>query len=136
MVGIIVSADRRTKDSVRIRYSIKSAIVQMPMPCFSLNFSREGILAMVPSSSITSHMTPAGFMPARRAMSTEPSVCPALTITPPSLALSGKICPGLTRSRGLASSATAVKTVVARSAAEMPVVTPHLASIETVKPVP
>jgi hypothetical protein len=42
---------------------------------------------------------------------------------------------GRVRSPALASSATAAATVVARSAAEMPVVTPHLASMETVNPV-
>ena len=135
-VGIMVSAARWTKDSVRMRYSIKSSMVQIPTPCFSLNFSSAGIRAIVPSSSITSQITPAGVNPAKRARSIEPSVCPALTITPPLLALNGNICPGRTRSRGRQSSATAVKMVVARSCAEIPVLTPQRASIDTVKPVP
>src|SRR6185295_17627776 len=46
------------------------------------------------------------------------------------------MCPGCTRSPGLASAATAARTVRARSAAEMPVVTPSAASIDTVKLVP
>jgi len=44
--------------------------------------------------------------------------------------------PGWTRSSGFASFATAACTVRARSAAEMPVVTPSAASMETVKLVP
>ena len=46
------------------------------------------------------------------------------------------MCPGWTRSEGFASRATAACTVRARSAAEMPVVTPVAASIETVNAVP
>ena len=91
--------------------------------------------AMEPSSFMISQITPAGFNPASLARSTDPSVCPVLTSTPPVRARSGNICPGLTRSSGLASSATAVLTVCALSAAEMPVVTPLFASMETVKAV-
>ncbi len=71
-----------------------------------------------------------------RARSQPASVCPARTRTPPGSALTGKMCPGWTMSVGLASAATAARTVRARSAAEMPVVTPSAASIETVKFVP
>ena len=110
-------------------------MVHIPMLCSSLNFFKEGILAIVPSSFIISHITPAGVSPASLAISTEPSVCPALTITPPSFARSGKMCPGLVRSDGFASFFMAVNTVVALSAADIPVVTPSLASIETVNPV-
>ena len=60
------------------------------------------------------------FSPARRARSTEPSVWPVRTSTPPLRARMGKTWPGLTRSSGRALSATAVRMVVARSAAEMP----------------
>src|SRR5690606_26161620 len=55
--------------------------------------------------------------------------------TPPSRALRGKTWPGRERSDGRASSRIAVRIVVARSCAEMPVVTPSRASIETVKAV-
>ena len=51
-------------------------------------------------------------------------------------ARSGKTCPGRARSFGTASSAMAARMVVARSAAEIPVVTPWRASIDTVKAVP
>ena len=92
--------------------------------------------AIVPSSFMISQITPAGRRPARRARSTEPSVCPARRSTPPSRARSGKMWPGRTRSVGRASSRIAVRIVCARSAAEMPVVTPSRASIEIVKAVP
>ena len=39
--------------------------------------------AIVPSSFMISQITPAGFSPASRARSTEPSVCPARRSTPP-----------------------------------------------------
>ena len=45
-------------------------------------------------------MTPAGFIPANRARSTEPSVCPVRTRTPPLCAFSGKTWPGETKSSG------------------------------------
>ena len=48
------------------------------------------------------------------------------------LAFSGKTWPGWTRSRGRALGSIATWIVRARSAAEMPVVTPSRASIETV----
>ena len=80
--------------------------------------------AIEPSSLMISQITPAGSNPARRARSTEPSVCPDLTSTPPSRAQMGKTCPGETMLAGLALGETAVLIVVARSAAEIPVVTP------------
>ena len=92
--------------------------------------------AMVPSSFIISQITPAPFTLAIRARSTEPSVWPGRLKTPPFLARNGKICPGRAKSLGRAPSATAAKIVVARSAAEMPVVTPSLASIDSRKAVP
>ena len=90
---------------------------------------------MVPSSFITSQITPAGISPASRARSTLPSVCPARTSTPPLRARSGKMCPGRTRSSGRASGLMAALMVVARSAALMPVVTPRAASMLTVNAV-
>ena len=45
---------------------------------------------MVPSSFMISQMTPEGSSPARRERSTEASVCPARTSTPPSRARRGK----------------------------------------------
>ena len=91
---------------------------------------------MVPSSFMISQITAAGEQPAMAARSQPASVWPARISTPPSTACSGKMWPGCTRSAGWALRATAACTVRARSAAEMPVVTPSAASIDTVKAVP
>ena len=88
---------------------------------------------MVPSSLRISTITDAGSKPARRAKSHPASVCPARINTPPCSAINGKTWPGCTISPGFASLATASCTVFALSAAEIPVVTPVEASIETVK---
>ncbi len=50
--------------------------------------------AISPSSRMISQITPEGFSPAIRARSTEASVCPARTSTPPLRARSGKTWPG------------------------------------------
>ena len=84
---------------------------------------------------MTSQITPAGIRPARRARSTAASVWPVRSSTPPSLAFSGKTWPGWTRSSGCECGSIATWIVRARSAAEMPVVTPSRASTETVKAV-
>ena len=63
------------------------------------------------------------------------SVCPALTSTPPSLARSGKTCPGRAISSGLVAGSTTAFIVSALSCTEMPVVTLCLASMDTVKAV-
>ncbi len=112
-----------------------SATVTILMLYSLANSSRSGMRAMVPSSFMTSQMTPAGFSPAKRERSTEPSVCPVRTRVPPFRDRKGKMCPGLTMSSGLTSSAMAVRIVWARSAALMPVDTPLRASMETVKAV-
>ena len=77
-------------------------------------------------------MTPDGLRPARRARSTAASVWPARSRTPPARLFSGKMWPGWTISRGVACGSIATWIVRARSCAEMPVVTPWRASIETV----
>src|SRR6266545_1355502 len=118
-VGSRTEVVRSTSFSVRRRYSIRSAT-----------------RAIVPSSFITSHTTPAGLRPARRARSTAASVCPARSSTPPGRALSGKTCPGWTRSCGPLLGSIATWIVRERSPAEIPVETPSRASIETVKAVP
>src|SRR5918995_5673719 len=104
--------------------------------CSLENFSRSGTLAIVPSSFMISQITPAGFIPASLARSTAASVWPARCKTPPGLARKGKTWPGMTRSSGPVASSTATLQVCARSAAEIPVETPSLASMETVKAVP
>ncbi len=70
------------------------------MSCSRQNSVSSGTRAMVPSSFMISQITPAGTSPARRARSTEASVCPARTSTPPLRARSGKMCPGRARSLG------------------------------------
>ena len=90
---------------------------------------------MLPSGFMTSQMTPAGWQPARRARSTEASVCPVRSSTPPERARSGKMWPGWIRSRAPMAGSTATLIVCARSAVEMPVAMPSRASIETVKAV-
>src|SRR5919107_625301 len=112
------------------------ATVTIFTPCSLENFSRSGTRAIVPSSFITSHITPAGLKPARRARSTAASVWPARCNTPPGRARSGKTWPGISRSSGPVASSTATRQVCALSAAEIPVVIPSLASILAVKAVP
>ena len=79
-----------------------------------------------------SQITPAGMQPASRARSTEASVWPVRSSTPPGRALSGLTWPPLTMSCGPFAGSTATRIVCARSAALMPVVTPSRASIVTV----
>ncbi len=71
-----------------------------------------------------------------RQRSTEASVWPARFSTPPVCARSGNMWPGRSRSDGRVFGSIAVRTVAARSAAEMPVVVRPRASIETVNAVP
>jgi hypothetical protein len=89
----------------------------------------------VPSSFITSQMTPAGIRPARRARSTLASVWPVRSSTPPSFDRKGKMWPGVTRSPGPEWGSIATWIVWARSCAEIPVLTPSAASIVTVNAV-
>ena len=99
------------------------------------NFASWGTRAIVPSSFMTSQMTPAGYSPAMRARSTAASVWPARTMTPPVRDRSGNMWPGRARSDGLVAGSMAVSAVIARSAAEMPVVVRPFASIGTQKAV-
>ncbi|SVJ71125.1 Uncharacterised protein [Klebsiella pneumoniae] len=111
-------------------------MVPILIPCSAANASSSGRRAMLPSSFITSQITPDGSNPAIRARSQAASVCPARARVPPGWAISGKMWPGLTMSAATAFFAAAACTVRARSAAEMPVVTPSAASMETVNLVP
>ena len=76
-----------------------------------------------PSSSMISQITPAGASPASRARSTDASVCPMRTSTPPSRARNGNVWPGRKKSLPLASGSSSARIVLARSCAEIPVVT-------------
>ena len=104
-------------------------------PCSAANSCKSGRRAMVPSSFMISQMTAVGEHPAIAARSHPASVWPARISTPPSTACSGKMWPGCTRSCAVAFLATAACTVRARSAADMPVVTPSAASMDTVNAV-
>ena len=64
------------------------------------------------------------------------SVWPERISTPPSLAISGKIWPGRTKSLAPILPLASARTVLARCSAEMPVVRPWRTSTETVKAVP
>ena len=92
-------------------------------------------LAIVPSSFIISQITAELFFFANLDISTEASVWPALTKTPPSLAIIGNTWPGDTISVFFTFFLDAILIVLALSFAEIPVVIPFLASIDIVKAV-
>ncbi len=134
-VGIIASATRMgvplmlqpVPDQLRDRHHLH--VVQ-------LGRTRPGpaTRAIVPSSFMISQITPAGASPAIRARSTDASVCPARTRTPPLRARSGKTCPWPRQVvGGRPRDSIATRMVCARSAAEIPVVTPWRASTLGVK---
>ena len=104
-------------------------------PCSCAKPMRSGKRAMLPSSFIISQITPDGLSPASREISMAASVWPARTKTPPSRARNGNTCPGVAMSAAVLLESIATATVLARSWAEIPVVTPSRASIEMVKAV-
>ena len=103
--------------------------------CFLENFIRSGNLAISPLSFIISQITPEGLEFANLAISTTASVWPALIREPPSFDIRGKTCPGVVISFFVELISIAVLIVKDLSAADMPVVTPSVASIETVNAV-
>jgi hypothetical protein len=124
-----------TSVSVRLRYSIRSAMVPIFSPCSAANSCRSGRRAMVPSSFMISQITAAGVQPAMAARSQPASVWPARISTPPRRPAAercGPAAPGRCLCVGRHGSLHGA----ARSAAEMPVVTPSAASMDTVKAVP
>ena len=82
-----------------------------------------------------SQITAELFFLANLDISTDASVCPALTSTPPSLAIIGKTWPGETISFFLTFFCDAILIVLALSFADIPVVIPFFASIEIAKAV-
>ena len=68
-----------------------------------------------------------------RARSTDASVWPARTSTPPCRARNGKTWPGRARSAGRVPESMAARIVVARSEALIPVVVPRRASMDSVE---
>jgi hypothetical protein len=125
-----------TSDSLRLRCSIRSAMVPIFRPCSAANSCRSGRRAMVPSSFMISQITAAGcsrpWRPGRNRLRYGRRAS-ARRRRPPAAGRCGRAGPGR---RALALGATAACTVRARSAAEMPVVTPSAASMDTVKAVP
>ena len=83
-----------TKDSVRLRYSMRSAMVPILRPCSAAKICRSGKRAMVPSSFMISQITEEGLHPAIVPKSHPASVWPARMSTPPSTACKGKMWPG------------------------------------------
>ncbi len=75
--------------SVRRRWATRSAIEIISSPCSSANSRNAFARIIEPSSCTISQITPAGVSPASRARSTDASVCPVRTRTPPSMARSG-----------------------------------------------
>src|ERR1035437_7476879 len=135
-VGMAPSATRRMNFSCFIRWRIRSATESIFRLWSFENSTSCGTRAMVPSWFMISQITPAGVSPARRARSTLASVCPARTSTPPSRARNGNMCPGRARSLARQAGSTVCRMVRVRSAAEIPVVTPSRASIDSQNAVP
>ena len=94
-------ADFSTSDSLRLRWSIRSAMVPIFRPCSRANSRsgrqpRHGAVVLHDLADHRGGRSP----PCRRGRS-RPSVWPARISTPPSTACSGKMWPGCTRSEGL-----------------------------------
>src|SRR6266446_1606587 len=115
---------------------MRSAMVMRLRPCASANRSTAAPRITVPSSFMSSESTPTGGRPASRHRSMHASVWPERISTPPSRATSGKTWPGRTKSAAPLLGLASARTVLVRSSAEMPVVSPWRTSTETVKAVP
>ena len=98
----------------------------MVKPCSRAKARTSSPRLTVPSSLTSSAITPTGGKPASRARSTAASVWPERISVPPGLAISGKTCPGRTKSSAAAFPLASARTVLQRSSAEMPVVSPIL----------
>src|SRR6185437_10523342 len=104
--------------------------------CLSAKACTCGPRITEPSSFINSESTPTAGRPASRQRSTQASVWPERMSTPPCRATSGKTWPGRTKSLAPLLSLASARTVLVRSSAEMPVVSPWRTSTVTVKAVP
>ena len=98
--------------------------------CTVASASSSAVVARLPSRPSTAHSAADGPRPASRDRSLAASGSAARTRTPPGAPSMVVTWPGITRAAGVASSATAARTVVARSDALMPVETPCRASME------
>src|SRR6267142_5315751 len=115
---------------------MRSAIVMRLRLWRSANVATSGPRITVPLSFMSSASTPTAGKPASRQRSTQASVWPERISTPPFLATSGKTWPGRTKSEAPLLPLASARTVLVRSSAEIPVVTPCRTSTETVKAVP
>src|ERR1043166_7062400 len=104
--------------------------------CRSAKAATSGPRITVPSSFISSESTPTGGRPASRQRSMQASVWPERISTPPSRATSGNTWPGRTKSAAPLLPLASARTVLVRSSAEMPVVSPWRTSTVMVKAVP
>ena len=125
----ISAADRSRTVQAAVKKDARASDLVQPGHIFPLQAHDGGVL-------MRAGHTEAGVRPAISGRSQPASVWPARTSTPPFCAMIGKMWPGCTMSVARAFAATAAFTVRARSAAEIPVVTPSAASIDTVKFVP
>ena len=89
------SPTRSTSDSLRLRCSIRAAMVPILRPCSARNRCRSGRRAIVPSSFMISQITAAGVQAGQAARSQPASVWPARISTPPSLRLQREDVAGL-----------------------------------------
>src|SRR5215211_56584 len=115
---------------------MRSATEMRRRPCSAAKAAICGHFMTVPSSFASSQIAATGGSSARRQRSTAASVWPERMSTPPSLAISGKTCPGRTKSDAPMLWLASARTVFERCSAEMPVVSPCRVSTETVKAVP
>mmetsp|Transcript_61278 Transcript_61278/g.147581 ORF Transcript_61278/g.147581 Transcript_61278/m.147581 type:complete len:228 (+) Transcript_61278:229-912(+) len=118
-----------------LRCSLRSWIEVSTRPCSSQNVRSSGTRDMLPSSLQISLSTPHSWRPASLQKSTEASVCPSRSSTPPSRGRSGKTWPGRLKSPGTVVGLARARKVAARSKAEIPVVVPSFTSTLTVKAV-
>ena len=98
-----------------------SAIVTCLSLCLTANWATCSPFMTLPSSFISSLMTPTGGSPESLQRSTAASVWPERSSTPPSLAISGKMWPGRAKSLAPAFGLDRARQQEARSSAEMPV---------------
>src|SRR4051812_25778071 len=113
-----------------------SAMVTCLSLCWAAKRAPCSPFITLPSSFISSLMTPTGGRPESLQRSTAASVWPERMSTPPSLAISGKMWPGRTKSAAPMLLLASARTVLVRCSAEMPVVSPWRTSTDTVKAVP
>mmetsp|Transcript_129 Transcript_129/g.311 ORF Transcript_129/g.311 Transcript_129/m.311 type:complete len:202 (-) Transcript_129:822-1427(-) len=113
---------------------MRSTIEVNTNPCCRQNrfISGRRIISVGCSSETISHNIPARDRPARCARSIPASVWPSLAKTPPSRALRGKMCPGLTKSSAVVDISAKRFIVLARSTELIPVVIPCFVEASTV----